>query len=78
MVLTPVRRSKRNQTGNTNTVDTAKIGDTVELTEVCSKTGETVMDGVIVIIDWLYTNSLLSNHTHSKNWSPKKTTHFVQ
>lgn len=51
MVLTPVRRSKRNQTGNTNTVDTAKIGDTVELTEVCSKTGETVMDGVIVIID---------------------------
>ena len=32
-----VRRSKRNQKGNTNTVDTANIGDTLELTEVCSK-----------------------------------------
>ena len=49
MVLTPVRRSKRNQKGGQN--DEVKVGDTVEVSDFVSKTGETVNDNVVILID---------------------------
>ena len=56
VVLTPVRRSKRTQKTDGQSaqkaVDEMKVGETLELTDVVdSKTGETVKDDVIIIID---------------------------
>ena len=49
LVLTPVRRSKRNQKGATN--EEVKVGDTVEVRDFVSKTGETVNDNIVILID---------------------------
>ena len=49
LVLTPVRRSKRNQKGATN--EEVKVGDTVEVRDFVSKTGETVNENVVILID---------------------------
>ena len=41
MVLTPVRRSKRNQKGGQQVPDQVEIGGTVEVADFVSKIGET-------------------------------------